>query len=180
MNQPQEKVTEGIDAKAKPAKGTAAELQAQFQAMKGDKAPRKKALQARFSPAQGARNIHRYIMPREDQLADLLENDYWGHVQARFNINDRIEVNPDDGSFYAELMVRSTTFGYVVTAVINFVEFDGPVSSLTVPEEYLIKFDGPYLKWLVKRFDKVMVEKLETKDLAQKWLKNHLRDLRVD
>ncbi len=180
MNQPQEKVAESIESKAKPVTGTAEELQAQFKNMRGDKAPRKKALQARFAAAQGARNIHRYIMPREDQLADLLETDYWGHVQARFNVNDRIEVNPDDGSFYAELMVRSTTFGYVVTAVINFVEFDGPVNKLTVPEEYLIKFDGPYLKWQVKRFDQVMVEKLETKDLAQTWLKNHLRDLRVD
>ncbi|KKK79876.1 hypothetical protein LCGC14_2829130, partial [marine sediment metagenome] len=105
---------------------------------------------------------------------------YWGHVQAKFNINDRIEVNPDDGSFYAELMVRSTTFGYVVTAVINFVEFDGPVSKLEVPEEYLIGFDGPYEKWQVKRFDQVLISQLETKNLAETWLKNHLRDLRVD
>ena len=179
MNQPQVKVSETIDKKRKPARGTAEELQAQFKEMQGGKATRKKALQARFSPAQGARNIHRYIMPREDHFADLLETDYWGHVQARFNINDHIEVNPDDGSFYAELIVRSTTFGYVVTAVINFVEFDGPVSNLTVPEEYLISFDGPYEKWQVKRFDQVLVSQLETKDLAQTWLKNHLRDLRA-
>ena len=180
MNQPQEKVSERIESKTKPAPGTAEELKAQFKAMRGDKAPRKKALQARFAAAQGQRNIHRYIMPREDALADLLETDYWGHVQARFNINDRIEVNPDDGSFYAELLVRSTTFGYVVTAVINFVEFDGPVSKLTAPEEYLISFDGPFEKWQVKRLGQVLVSQLETRNLAETWLKNHLRDLRVD
>ena len=180
MNQPQVNVTETIEKKVKPARGTAEELQEQFKAMKGDKEPRKKALQARFAPAQGARNIHRYIMPREDHFADLLETDYWGHVQARFNINDRIEVNPDDGSYYAELMVRSRTLGYVVTAVINFVEFDGPVSKLTVPEEYLIKFDGPYEKWQVTRFGQVLVSQMTTRPDAETWLKNHLRDLRVD
>ncbi len=119
-------------------------------------------------------------MPREDALADLLETDYWGHVQAKFNINDRIEVNPDDGSFYAELLVRSTTFGYVVTAVINFVEFDGPVNKLPVPEEYEISFDGPYEKWQVKRLDQVLVSQMTTRPDAETWLKNHLRDLRVD
>ncbi len=180
MNQPQETVSESIETKTKAAPGTAEELQEQFKAMKGNKEPRKKALQARFAPAQGARNIHRYIMPREDTMEDLLETDYWGHVQASFHINDRIEVNPDDGSFYAELLVRSTTFGYVVTGVLNFVQFDEPVSKLEVPEEYLIGFDGPYEKWQVKRFDQVLISQLETKNLAETWLKNHLRDLRVD
>ncbi len=179
MNQPQEKVSETIKSKTKPAPGTAAELQEQFKAMAGDKKPRKKALPPRFDRAQGARNIHRYIMPREDELADLLETDYWAHVKASFNVNDRIEVNPDDGSFYAELMVRSTSLGYVVTAIINFVEFDGPASKLEAPKEYLIGYDGPYLKWQVKRFNQVLIEKLETRDLAETWLKNHLRDLRV-
>ena len=177
MNQPQEKIAESTTTKS--GHGTAEELQDQFKAMKGNKAPRKKALQARFELAQGARNIHRYIMPREDVIEDLLETDYWSHVQAKFNINDRIEVNPDDGSFYAELMVRSTTFGYVVTAVINFVQFDGPVSRLEAPKEYAIDFDGPYEKWQVKRLDQVLVSQLETKNVAETWLKNHLRDLRT-
>lgn len=149
------------------------ELEDQVAAMRDGSKQRKAGPGERFSTAQHARNIHRFILPKGDTLDDALETDYWVHVAMKIGALDRIEINPDDGSFYAELLVRSNQFGMVVTAVIAHVKFDESVAERQPSSAFTIEDKGPHLKWCVKEHDKVLISQLQTQEVAASWLRDY-------
>ena len=171
LNPPKEDAITASERKRK-------ELEADCAKMRDNTVERKAGPPDRFELATSARNLWRFILPEGDTLEDALETDYWVHILPRLNVLDQIEVNPDDGSFYAVLQVRSLAFGQAATAVINFVNFDeaqiSPAPSIA--SEYLIEFKGPYEKWVVKSSNgETLVSKLDTRPAAAGWLSDHLK-----
>ncbi len=159
------------------------ELEADCAKMRDVSVERKAAPPARFELAQHCRNVHRFILPEGDTLEDALETDYWVHILPRIAHLDKIEINPDDGSFYAELQVRSIAFGQVVTAVIGevtrFDDVQAPNAHARA-SEFDIKFRGPHEKWGVfSANDEVLITQLDTEGVAQNWLNDHLKAQRA-
>ena len=188
MNEPQAKrptvedVIKDNPFLAKPADAVQSsnDLQKQLQddcaAMRDDEDERLKAPHDRFELAAGARNIHRFVLPEGHKIEDMLETDYWTHVAVRLRALDHIEVNPDDGSFYAELIVRSTRFGMIETAVIRYVNFGYVNAADALPQSaYKVEFKGPHEKWCVLEHDQVLQSKFETEGSAIAWAQNYQR-----
>ncbi len=183
MNEPQEKPVEDnpylpatpVDAVSESHRKQK-ELQNDFAAMKDEEEERLKAPHDRFEMAAAARNVHRFVLPADHKIEDMLETDYWTHVAAKLRALDHIEVNPDDGSFYAELLVRSTRFGMIETAVIRYVEFEGGNAADALPQSaYKVEFKGPHDKWCVLEHDQVLQKKFETEGSAIAWAQNYQR-----
>ena len=175
MNPPVEDAITASERKRK-------ELEDDCAKMRDNTVERKEGPAERFELATSARNLWRFILPEGDTLADALETDYWVHILPRLNVLDQIEINPDDGSFYAVLQVRSLSFGQVATAVISFSDFDEVAISPVRSEasEYLIEFKGPFDKWVViSPTGELLAEKLDTRPAAAGWLSDHLKAQRV-
>ncbi len=153
------------------------ELQKECAAMRDDSVERKKAPIGRFELAQHRRNVWRFVLPEGDTLDDALETDYWIHVSQRLTSLDTIEIVPDDGSFYAELLVRSLAFGQVSTGVIRLVKFNEVGESFqAIESQYTVKFKGPHEKWVVLSANgEVLVTKLDNEGVAHRWLNNYVK-----
>ncbi len=175
MNQPLQSTEPGRNGQdaVRVSADKGKELEEACAAMRDGSVERKAAPVERFEAAQHARNIHRFILPAGHTIEDALETDYWVHVAAKLGPLDRIEINPDDGTWYAELQVRSKQFGMVVTGVVNYVEWDESVAARQPTSDFEVEFQGPHLKWCVKQFNEVLISQLLTPEAAETWLKDY-------
>ena len=177
MNQPlQETVPKNVtpEEAVVTMDGSAKQLEDSCAEMRVDVVERKHAPAERFERAQHKRNVHQFVLPDGDTLKDAVEQDYWVHIAQKLTVLDRIEIVPDDGSFYAELMVRSLQFGMVVTGVINDVRFDEYSEDRPEAQQnYRVEFKGPHEKYCVFQQDQLLISKLETQGVADRWLANH-------
>jgi hypothetical protein len=62
-------------------------------------------------------------------LADVLDPEYWVHIASQFKPNDRIEIIPVSGEWFAELHVKSSGPSGLGFSVLRKVEFDAPVAA---------------------------------------------------
>lgn len=122
------------------------------------------------------------VKPSESQrFEDLLQPLYWSHVAAKLRAKDKLEILPVDNSYYAELLVISTTPTSAKVEVINFVDFrqkeEEKSSSSVVGSGYSVHWRGPSAKWSVERnIDKHRVQaQFATEEEANEFLKEHLK-----
>ena len=175
MNQPLQSTEPGRNGQdaVRVSHDKGKELEESVASMRDGSEQRKAGPAERFSSASHARKAHRFILPKGDTLKDALETDYWVHVASQLGPLDHIEINPDDDSFYAELLVRSNQFGMVVTAVIAHVKFGKSAASRQPVSAFKIEDKGPHLKWCVTEHDKVLMSKLQTQEVAATWLRDY-------
>lgn len=105
---------------------------------------------------------------------------FWAHVSAKLKPWDHLEVRTDDGTFWAELIVRDAGKLYAKVAVLNHVSFDDSVevqqlSGVKEFENVIIKWRGPHFKWCVLRGTDVLKEGFAIKGEAYTWRDQHLR-----
>lgn len=108
---------------------------------------------------------------------DLLRPGYWTHVAAKLTPGDIIEVHAVDGSYYAELYVRSTSKLEALVAVLAKYEFT-TAESIVAPG-YATKWRGPARRWGVVRIDdgSVVRDGFQTEDLAAGFLLDYRRSM---
>lgn len=109
---------------------------------------------------------------------DLMNPSFWGHVANQFRPYDRIEARSDDGTFFAEYLILSCERTYAKVKELTWVSLTTQDVAMTQDEkleEYEYMWRGPHGKHsIIRKGDKeVMVEKLESKEDALKWLENH-------
>ena len=131
----------------------------------------------RMSVAEYARTTWAVTAQPDTTREDLLKPDYWAHVASKFNSLDRLEVRSDDGAFFAEYLILTCERTYAKVKELSWFDLKGeevalPDESL---EEFEYKFRGPHSKHSVvrKSDSKVMVEKLQSKDEALRWITNY-------
>lgn len=109
--------------------------------------------------------------------SDLLTPEFWSHVAYRFKPYDRIEVRCDDGLYFAEYLVLSCDRTWAKVKELSFIALTSEDIAMTQDELeiYEYKFRGPHGKHsIIRKHDKaVMIEKLDSKELAMDWLTNH-------
>lgn len=107
----------------------------------------------------------------------LLDPHYWAHVSARLSVGDVIEVLAEDGSYFAELLVRDAGTLFAKVA------FKSPVTVFAKPEEddralpagYEIKWRGPKVRFGVVHDKDVLKDGFVDRVEARAWLDDLLK-----
>jgi hypothetical protein len=102
--------------------------------------------------------------------------EFWSHVAANLSPCDRIEVMPEDMSWFAELMVLEADRVWAKTAVMRFVELAGADVDVT-GSGFKVEYKGPEKKHcVIRESDKqILQEGIAKKADAQAWIVTHLK-----
>lgn len=100
---------------------------------------------------------------------------YFQHVARDLRRGDVIEVFPKDGTWYAELLVRSVGKVEALTAAITVLEFSSADVSSGL-EDFKVTHRGR-AKWSVLQGSTVMVQGLETREAAEAWVRDYTPEI---
>ncbi len=126
-----------------------------------------------------ARRAYRMVAPASVALEDLLRAEPWANVaERRVRTGDHVEVLAEDGSWWAELLVRHCAGSNIVLGILHKRLFEdiGVASAL-----FSVAWKGPTAKWCVVRKSdgKVMAQGLYPREAAETWLKDNLEPVQA-
>jgi len=116
---------------------------------------------------------------------DLLKPEYWAHVAQKLRPHTLIKVVPEDGSYWAELLVLSCDRLWAKVFVLRHHDLTAVVEDSEATASRLAEFDiqwkGPVKKHVVirKSDSTAVADGIQTKGEAQLWLDNHLKTLGI-
>ena len=130
---------------------------------------------SRVTPAEFKRTIHSMTPEAGTKLSDIMAPAYYRHVASQFKSMDRIEVMPDDGAWYAELMVLYVSKMEVRVAKLSHVKLDTVKPEEVEDETHEVKWRGPSAKWGVvhKKTGDVVKDGFANKEEAAAYLSEH-------
>jgi hypothetical protein len=130
-------------------------------------------IEPKCKEASYARNIWCAVPDAATPFEDILKPEFWAHVAFKMKPTDRIEVNAEDGAYFAELMVIDAGKAYAKVALMRKVEFTK--HEVAADSDEFTVTHNPHKKWRVIRVaDKtVMAEELPTKADGLAWIANH-------
>lgn len=135
---------------------------------------------ANLKPAEFERAVYIATVPQGVTIQDCLDESFWAHVADKtLRPLDRIEVHAEDASWYAELLVRSSTRLRAQVAVLNHVVLD-EMSLSDSGEAYAVEWISPSVRYgVVRKSDKQRMrdEGFQTREEAASWLADNLREL---
>lgn len=128
----------------------------------------------RIKQAEFARNVFAISPEPNVKLADMLQPAFWSHVAAKLHPTDRIEVIPEDGTYFAEFYVVSCGRNWAKVSLLRMHELveDTPEAASTASVEYEVQWAGGQEKARVMRLsDKAVIQSgFATKKDAAEWL----------
>lgn len=143
--------------------------------MSEDKTPVRKLSGPRMKEESFVRTIYVATPEHGVVLEDLERPEFWAHVAEQLKPGDLIHVYPEDGSFWAELLVQSTSR----VAAKVFVLRKHELSAADLPEEdadFEIKWAGPTAKFrVIRKSDGEVMKEGMGKDEAQAYLQSHIK-----
>lgn len=107
-----------------------------------------------FRPdTQGYHNTHwKADIVRAHSFDDIGKTDYWSHVARNIKTDDRISAFAEDGSWYAELLVRDRGDNWAKVAVLSKHDFAGIDNDLARETNgYKVEYRGRIDKFSVIR-----------------------------
>lgn len=153
--------------------------------MSENKETARKVMPGRCKSAELARNAWAVTVEQGTTREDLKRPEFWALLGKNFKPYDRIEVRADDGTFFAEYLVRTADRAWAKVEELTFYTLGTQDVSLTeaaaadVRSRYSVKYNGPHLRYCVERKDGSKTERLKDKckDQAEasSWLEDHLR-----
>ena len=140
---------------------------------------------SRFKSAELMRMIYTAVPEHGTEFEEILKPEYWAHVGHTMQPGSRIEVMPEDGSYFAELLVRDCRRLWASVALLRKVDFhdnEQIASQSAGGVSYSFQWRGPHAKHAVIRTapagnKDVMKEGFATRDQASVWLATHLSDI---
>lgn len=138
-----------------------------------------KILEKSFSLSEYARQSFVATPPAGTSLDDVLNENYWAHVAKKINPHDIIEIVPEDGAFYAKLIVTSRGSLWARVQKLEHVVLGGVAPAKKPGEDFEIGWAGPSDKWrIVRKEDKLVVSKnFASREDADKWLGEHIKEI---
>ncbi len=128
-----------------------------------------------------ARKTFMVTPPAGTDLKDMLVHDYWAHVAYKLTPHDIIEIIPEDGAFYARLLVVNCQKLWAKVQVLEMHKIVDSSKVKVAPTDILEpKYTGPSGKWRVvskKNGEQVSAESFQTQDDASSWIEAHGREL---
>lgn len=132
--------------------------------------------ESRLNFVEFARQTHHAVPEEGTRLEDILKDDFWSLVSAKFKPGDLIEVHAEDGTFFAELYVRAAGRNWAKVALLRNVELE-PVQAAIVSPEFDIAWKGPHRKFSVLRLSdsQIIKDGFEAREQAADYIKSHVR-----
>jgi hypothetical protein len=117
----------------------------------------------------------------------IMAPDFWAHVAAKLKPRDRIEVYPEDGSWFAELMVIDSARNWARVHVMQSFELSPmPISAVLADahsqqaaahEMFDIAYRGPKRWSVIRKTDRqVMFEDGSSQQAAVMWIRKWTAD----
>ena len=129
--------------------------------------------------AEYAYTTYHIVPPTGTTIKDMEDPAFWCHVAQKLAPGHRIEVDAEDGSFYAKFKVVYTErmAAHVVLLHHTIIDKDILPDVETERKKYNVRFNGPVAKWgIIRHSDKVLLEgSFETKDEANTWLDEYIK-----
>jgi|GEM_PF-2816595 len=111
----------------------------------------RQALPSQFVSGEFARNLWNHVPEYGTTRENLMQPEYWAILAPQMRIADRVEVMSEDGSWYAELLVRNVSQGAVSVGLLNYREFEVIAENELELEGMRIAFRGRSRMWIVQR-----------------------------
>lgn len=132
-----------------------------------------KIIESRFKLAEYARATHHVTPEPGTPLKEMLKPEYWAHVARKMKVGDRIEVDAEERTWFAELYVRGVSAAAVSVAVLRHIEFNKPDSEEAGEAECSAKHAGRGVWRVIRNADKAIVQDgFQTKEAAEAWIAN--------
>lgn len=143
--------------------------------------PARKALQGRLAEAAYQRNEWRYTAEAGTTINEILDPQYWAHVAANFKPHDIIEVIPEDGSWYARLIVLTNARLWAKVFLLQKADLEKALADTpaTDDETHEVKWMGAIEKHaVIRKADKALIKGgFTTKLEAHTWLDSYLKSI---
>jgi hypothetical protein len=92
------------------------------------------------------------VLPDGVSFDDALDPGFWAHLGDKLRQHDTIRVIPEDGTYFAELLVIAAGRGFAKVKTLRHVGLtDDEISETEVPEGIVVKWRGPHAKWCIER-----------------------------
>jgi len=130
----------------------------------------------RVREAQYARTHWNCIVPAGTLPEDLLKPEFWAHVAVKMKPQDQVEAWSDDGTWYAEYVVRAADRNWALLAPKTKVVFTA--ADIPRPDEpYSVTYRGNLDQWsVVRKSDgSVLFKDGRTQDEATAWMRQYIR-----
>lgn len=144
-------------------------------------APKLRKLHAsRCQLAEQARNVYSAVVESGTTMEEVKEPSFWAHVSGPRNFRplDRIEVMPEDGVFWAELLVLSAGPMFAKVHVLRHHEI-GEVGTSSLSDAFQVGWKGPVRQFAVIRAkdNAIMQDKFQTREAALGWLADNAKSM---
>ncbi len=139
-----------------------------------------KLVPARLQLAESTMRIFSFVPDSQTPYERVLESDYYAHVASRLEPSNLIQVEAEDSSFWALLLVRVVSGLDVVVVPLIEKRFDQiAVESIDTGGNYFAQWGGRHDKWRVMRKsdNQKMTSGLGSKLDALKWIVEHEKAL---
>lgn len=122
---------------------------------------------------------YRIFAPEGQSIENVCEKTYFEHVTRMLKPGFIVEVLAEDGTWYAELMVRAVSAREAQVGVLSHTVFDGTAEPSEVDTGYEVKWRGPKGKFTVMRTSDGETVKagFDSKEAASVWLAGHTKAL---
>jgi hypothetical protein len=123
--------------------------------------------------AEHSRTFYRIVPAEGVTLEDFKRPEYWSHVARDLKINDKLEVLAEDGTWYAELLVRDVSQTGARVSVLMHLPLEA--EDIAAPRSDLEAKHHPSVRWtVVRKADKKrLAENLADKQAALQWIANN-------
>lgn len=126
------------------------------------------------------RNIFTATPEAGTSLEQVVRSEYWSHATRLFNPSDRIEVIPEDGSYFVELLVTNVELNRVKVVELRRVVLQESVElQEDLAKDYEVKWRGNIKRHCVMRKSdkKLIKENFATGKEAAQWLNDFVLGL---
>ncbi len=135
---------------------------------------------SRLVLAEHARNIWDIKTETTTKPEDCEAVGYWAHIAQYLKAGDRIEVQCEDGSWFAEFLVRDSGVNWAKVALLRKVDLGtfAPEKQVVLPG-HSVSWGGTHVLWRVIRDadKKVLKDKLKTEGDAFGWLAGYAKQI---
>jgi hypothetical protein len=134
---------------------------------------------SKLRAAEFSRTVYAVVVPLDVTPEAVLEPEFWAHVAKDLKPYDRVEVIPDDGTWFSELIVVSATAIDAFVVELQHTHFSDHLVGRETTAKFVVNWGGPVNKYRVVRVsDGAMVHKgCLDKEEANLWLADYERAL---
>jgi len=117
---------------------------------------------------------------KADEKESIANPEFWTQVSEKLKPFDHIEVQTEDRTFWADLLVLACGRGWATVQVLNFVEVENvSIDSVEEVEGLKIIHRGPQLNWCVirKNDGTILQENLPNQGAAHRYGREYNRNI---